>query len=1805
MLQHGSTCIHHIDDKNQITCIDLINNIIVCGRLNGNISLYHITSNSYRMKLVEFDRLVLADGYSLLIDKSYNTTITCIRISPCMKYIATGNIKGKVMIIDISKSTIINNCKSSFRIVYSHELHNGLPVSALTWSITSNKLFSGCNGGIVIEINCLDIPNFISNTSSSSSWSSSSSSSSSSSLSLSLLQPLSFDFSSIFGKKITSIICKVSTPIRQIECSISETNDLIEYVDLILISTGHQTLLFQLPNNDKYKPKFREIQYDTNDTNDTSNSNSNTVIPLTCCCFSNSIDRTCDVPIRANSIYVIRQNTTGSLLLHYYTINGDIQQTFTLKLIQDTTSTTSTTSTTTTSTASSSNDRINFRFLSNFNSSLYKNALIALDTNGNLFLINLHIMTIQKLEKYQCNVYSSCVYNDIIIIMKEDNDSSYTSLDLIQCISPIALLNNIKFFNIMLYCNLYDIQCRWRRRRYEKRLLLLNNDNNDRTQEEDKEVAVTVTHKKVLDLTIDCSDDDLYNYMYDLNSGIDSTRNTDKARYGSSPSSLDKTRYGSFSYLTSFMNNLEYDITQKIDNVNVDNNYSDDSSQLMDTEMMMMMMMNDSESIKCHKIIFELISSISDKPCNQEELVNELIKALESSDGIDSDQLHHEIMSLQFSFDPRSTSSTNKLTEYDNCRSLIHETEVSIMTTLLLLITIGKKDSISRLPKVSEADDNAIDIDYLLLEVKELCESSIQLLDNHYGNSFNHNNYTHLTAVQNDNVDFDSKLPVFECGHHVVSPKGKCPTSVADELEDMNDESWLKESEDWREIWCMNQENNPYLLIKNRIATKRAARTKNTSIPVGDRFNPIPLDSLEHIFGNDPNKDTYDVTLEAPYGIGLSLVLSFDRTLEVKNFTNDMRGNQSPAEACGLIKIGDYLIGMNGLRFVNLKLEEIAELLKKLDKLEEKTIKLTFTYGDIICMKTTTTTSTIDESPVINDDPLLNLDGMDITLNSRYSDHSAFSPTGDDQINSTWVDSKSNSLVSDNFPILNQLNQINFDQLNDLSFDEWLAQTLRASQVLGLGYNINKENDLSSESVAPPISTEMIQATIMSRHLYPIAAPIACFGHQSDHLSQVREIANIAWEWRHLYITANQPFYFSNERFSRLIRTPLDKGIYREANQMTWDGSRNALVIPQPFEVTGYNENTMNEFIENNRKLCTLYPSEPNGINTNNLKRASYLINIVNDDVDGDKAYEYKYLERQGFTFTRDEEGDKDTPVTNSSLYNYINHDVIINDDIILDQCRVIPMYPVRWNFSGVSNNDLKDITISSNIHGVDVVPDESSLSLDGDMIYSELLNVINFEIDNVRNGKEYCDLHPELLAMRIQLPPVTLTVKLLQTISCYLEHSLDCDQQIASLLNKWMQTFCPISVHKRTRFRSKYMNFLDAANYGFSSGLELRHFIAVMTDLVTLAFLLNSCWKYVAYDYDGDGGLTSVKISSDKTGMSSSEIKVCNFNFLKLTIVLEPFDDLWTEDDIGFKQRNCWNDSEATEFIEKYGAYLDIDIITAACSAMEYRSGLDYVLSVALNDEKLSKASSIFSSVIKTDNLYTSQHFLSRVLESNNNSLDFNLFISLTVNHLGTVYQKDEDLAVDLSILFFPFIRPWNVKKALFGDGNTDVIPLTTPKEIENQCLNNNNDNHHVKAVKIWHENARKKYHRYLTELFIKFPDIYTNINSNAIFEEFVDLSFYLSNVDMTADSTNNDEFRGFQHHHELQTRTQLLFKLYNTTGSNTTNISIIHHDNFHVECIKFVWYRFYKQMTENKANFFIEKCKQLNLYDYIISHD
>lgn len=60
--------------------------------------------------------------------------------------------------------------------------------------------------------------------------------------------------------------------------------------------------------------------------------------------------------------------------------------------------------------------------------------------------------------------------------------------------------------------------------------------------------------------------------------------------------------------------------------------------------------------------------------------------------------------------------------------------------------------------------------------------------------------------------------------------------------------------------------------------------------------------------------------------------------------------------------------------------------------------------------------------------------------------------------------------------------------------------------------------------------------------------------------------------------------------------------------------------------------------------------------------------------------------------------------------------------------------------------------------------------------------------------------------------------------------------------------------------------------------------------------------------------------------------------------------------------------------------------------------------------------------------------------------SRDFNLLCCLIVRHLGSLYQKDPSLASGVSMLLFPYVRPWNVKRALFGDSCSSFLSIPPP---------------------------------------------------------------------------------------------------------------------------------------------------------------
>lgn len=83
---------------------------------------------------------------------------------------------------------------------------------------------------------------------------------------------------------------------------------------------------------------------------------------------------------------------------------------------------------------------------------------------------------------------------------------------------------------------------------------------------------------------------------------------------------------------------------------------------------------------------------------------------------------------------------------------------------------------------------------------------------------------------------------------------------------------------------------------------------------------------------NSPH-DCYSVTLHGPHGLGISVFVSFDGMVTVEGLHTLRNGTRSPGQNCEVIRIGDQLMQVNGIRLDALSFYATTELLKDLDKL--------------------------------------------------------------------------------------------------------------------------------------------------------------------------------------------------------------------------------------------------------------------------------------------------------------------------------------------------------------------------------------------------------------------------------------------------------------------------------------------------------------------------------------------------------------------------------------------------------------------------------------------------------------------------------------------------------------------------------------------------------------------------------------------------------------------------------------------------------------------------------------------------------
>jgi hypothetical protein len=153
------------------------------------------------------------------------------------------------------------------------------------------------------------------------------------------------------------------------------------------------------------------------------------------------------------------------------------------------------------------------------------------------------------------------------------------------------------------------------------------------------------------------------------------------------------------------------------------------------------------------------------------------------------------------------------------------------------------------------------------------------------------------------------------------------------------------------------ESERPGLSLKNRIAIAREGRRKR-GIRTGNLLDGNSLhgseirengrkvlprtvlvrdtvQSLASLRHDEAARNMYDVTIIAPRGLGLNLALLPDGALVIRTFNPLADGLPGPIEKTGLVKPGDFLLGLNGLSLIGLGLEQIANILQNIDAMGE------------------------------------------------------------------------------------------------------------------------------------------------------------------------------------------------------------------------------------------------------------------------------------------------------------------------------------------------------------------------------------------------------------------------------------------------------------------------------------------------------------------------------------------------------------------------------------------------------------------------------------------------------------------------------------------------------------------------------------------------------------------------------------------------------------------------------------------------------------------------------------------------------
>jgi hypothetical protein len=281
MIRHGIIENTQVEVKSRLTAVDYAPELCVTGYSDGKIAFHHLhtSHNRYRMETQCILQIVPEEE----ADTSLRSPVSCLRISPCLSFLAIGTLVGTVTVVDLRTDGVNwkhggSSKKMSFRLLHTHKEHRGFPITALRWSLylQSYKVFSGCSNGDVVEL----FVTRILDKEATSGAGGASAQEALSALASSWFEKLttaagegggatSSGSSSSSNKSrqrdILSLVCHCRFPIKQVECSVVDSSSAGGRMDVVVVTAGkesgggHEAFLFHFPWDSQYNPRCRTL----------------------------------------------------------------------------------------------------------------------------------------------------------------------------------------------------------------------------------------------------------------------------------------------------------------------------------------------------------------------------------------------------------------------------------------------------------------------------------------------------------------------------------------------------------------------------------------------------------------------------------------------------------------------------------------------------------------------------------------------------------------------------------------------------------------------------------------------------------------------------------------------------------------------------------------------------------------------------------------------------------------------------------------------------------------------------------------------------------------------------------------------------------------------------------------------------------------------------------------------------------------------------------------------------------------------------------------------------------------------------------------------------------------------------------------------------------------------------------------------------------------------------------------------------------------------------------------------------------